>query len=120
MSVDYAIPGEAMTVLLVLSFLLLVLIALRYLSKAQKDASNNYDWHDLLMENGRASRAAHLMIGAFIVTTWHFVYYSVTGHMSEGYYGLYVAAWIAPVIARLVWNPNSSTSTITTTTTETK
>ena len=124
MKAEYIIPGEALTALLVLSFVLLVLVVLRYLGKAQADAGNGYDWHDLLMENGKASKAAHVMLGAFVVTTWHFVYYAVTNRLSEGYYAIYAGAWIAPVIARLIWNPTMATGqpvqTTTTTTTETK
>jgi hypothetical protein len=46
------------------------------------------------MENGRASKGAVIMLGAFAATTWFFVYYALTGRMTEGYFGLYSAAWI--------------------------
>lgn len=117
--------GE-LTALLGLSFLLLVLVTWRALSRAQCSTGDNYDWHDLLMENGKASKAAHVMLGAFITTTWFFVYYAIAGKMTEGYYAIYAASWIAPVVARLIWNPNvlptsmQAAQTTTTTTTETK
>lgn len=121
---EYTIPGTSLTILLVLSFLLLALAAWRELKRMQGTEGNGYDWHDLLMENGKASKAAHVMLGAFVTTTWFFVYYAIAGKMTEGYYGIYAASWIAPVVARLIWNPNAAATsgqqTTTTTTTETK
>ena len=57
------------------------------------------------MENGRASKGAVVLMGSFIATTWFFVYYALVGKMTEGYFGLYAAAWIAPVVARIITNP---------------
>ena len=115
MNDSYTIPGTSLTILLVLSFLLLALAVWRELKHMQASDGNGYDWHDLLMENGKASKAAHVMLGAFITTTWFFVYYAVAGKMTEGYYAIYAASWIAPVVARLIWNP-----ALAATTTETK
>lgn len=124
MTDTYTIPAASLTILLVLSFLLLALAVWRELKRMQATPDNSYDWHDLLMENGRASKAAHVMLGAFVTTTWFFVYYAIAGKMTEGYYGIYAASWIAPVVARLIWNPAAAQSvgaqTTTTTTTETK
>ena len=77
---------------------LLVLIAWRSLRKMHSDPAVNFDLRDLLMENGRVSKAAAVMMGSFAATTWFFVYYALNGKMTEGYLGLYVAAWIAPVV----------------------
>lgn len=121
----YTISVSTLRLLLALSFLLLVLVAWRELRRAQCSTSNGYDWLDLLMENGKASKAAHVMLGAFVTTTWFFVYYAIAGKMTEGYYAIYAGSWIAPVVARLIWNPNATAGiqqaqTTTTTTTETK
>ncbi len=118
MTIDRETFGLIFALLLVLSAIL-IWKSLRRLTSAP---DNGYDWQDLLMENGRASKAAHVMMGAFFVTTWHFIYYSLTGRMSEGYYGLYSAAWIAPVVLRMFSNngmqqaPTQTTTTTTTTT----
>ncbi len=105
MNSTVAMNSASLTTVLLLSFLLLVLIAWRMLHRMQCAADNTYDWRDLLMENGKASKPAHVMFGAFVATTWFFVYYAVTGKMTEGYFGIYVAAWIAPVVTRLIVNP---------------
>lgn len=100
MTIDPQTFGLIFALLIVLAALLIW----RSLRKLTMNANDDYDWRDLLMENGRASKAAHVMMGAFAVTTWHFIYYSLTGRMSEGYYGLYSAAWIAPVVVRMFAN----------------
>ena len=92
--------------------------------KAFNDANNEYNWHDLLMENGKASKAAHVMLGAFVATTWAFIYMTLTGKMDAVLFGVYSAAWIAPVVTRLVTNAPqaaapSAPAVTTTTTTET-
>lgn len=80
----------------------LVLVAVRTLRAWNSDSADPFDFRDLLMENGRASRGAVVMLGAFAATTWFFIYYTLTGKMTEGYFGLYSAAWIMPVVARML------------------
>jgi hypothetical protein len=98
---------------------LALVLTLRSWSRA---ADNPFHVRDLFMENGRASKGAVVLIGSFAATTWFFVFYSLTGRMTEGYFGLYAAAWIAPVVARMITNPAAAPapSVTTTTTTETK
>lgn len=91
-----------MAVVFGLIAVLVILIIWRSLSRLHRDCNSAFDLRDLLMENGRASKAAVVMMGAFAVTTWQFVYFSLNGKMTEGYAGIYVAAWIAPVVARLI------------------
>jgi hypothetical protein len=68
----------------------------RTLQRWSREDENPFELRDLFMENGRASKGAVIMLGAFAATTWFFVYYALTGRMTEGYFGLYSAAWIAP------------------------
>lgn len=78
---------------------LVIVVSLRRWSR---DEENPFDVRDLVMENGRASKGAVVLMGSFAATTWFFIYYSLTGRMTEGYFGLYSAAWIAPVVARML------------------
>jgi hypothetical protein len=64
--------------------------------------SNDFNVLDLLMENGRVSKAAFVMMGAFSLTSWMMVQLTLIGKMTEGYFGLYSAAWIAPVVVKLI------------------
>lgn len=112
----------AMTTVFGALAILVVLIITRTLRKWNANAANTFDVVDLFMENGRASKGAVVLMGAFFATTWFFIYYSLLGKMTEGYFGLYAAAWIAPVVARMIASAPSappSATTTTTTTTET-
>ena len=41
-------------------------------------------------------------MGAFGLTSWMMAELTLSGKMTEGYFGLYAAAWITPVVVRLV------------------
>lgn len=81
---------------------LVALLVVRTLHRWNADPNNPVRLTDLILENGRVSRGAVVMMGAFAATTWFFVYYALIGKMTEGYFGLYSAAWIAPVVARML------------------
>lgn len=55
----------------------------------------------LLGEDGRISKAACVMLGSFLMTTWVIVFLTYTGNLTEGYYTAYLAAWVAPTIAKV-------------------
>jgi hypothetical protein len=64
---------------------------------------------DLLMEGGRVSKVSFLVMGAFFVSSWLMLALQAAGKMTEGYFGLYAGAWVAPLIARLM---NASESAV--------
>lgn len=82
-----------------------VMISLR---RMHNDPTSTFDLRDLLMENGRVSKAAAVMMGSFAATTWAFVYLTLSGKLTEGLFGLYAATWIAPVISRLIKSNGSA------------
>lgn len=88
--------------------LLLALIALlmwRGLVRRNHASASQINLDDLLLgDDGKMSKAAVVMLGAFGVTTWMMVFLTLQGKMTEGYLGIYVAAWIAPTVTRLVTN----------------
>lgn len=87
-----------------LLFALLVVLVLLLLWRLHRDPAVSFNLLDLLLENGRVSKAACVMMGAFGVTTWQMVYFTLENRMTEGFLGIYVGAWIAPVVTRLVVN----------------
>lgn len=113
------IIGNRMQVVFALAAVAAALLIWRSLHVMHKAKDIDFDLRDLLMENGKVSKAACVMMGAFAATTWQFIYYTLNGKMTEGYLGIYVAAWIAPVVARLVSNNGASQQTTVTATTET-
>lgn len=70
--------------------------------RLHKDPTVDFNILDLLMENGRVSKAAVVMMGAFSLTSWMMIQLTLSKLMTEGYFGLYSAAWIAPVVVKLI------------------
>lgn len=110
--------GAFIFALLALIMILMVWQGMKHLHKTDE----SFDLRDLITENGRLSKGACVMMGAFGATTWQFIYFTLNGKMTEGYEVIYVAAWITPVVARLISReptPQSATVTTTTQTTST-
>lgn len=112
--------GHRMEVIFALAACLVALLIWRSLKKLHRDDNVQFDLRDLLMENGKVSKAACVMMGAFAATTWFFLYYAVTGRMTEGYFGLYGGFWITPVVARLIVQAKDGVASPAVVTTETK
>ena len=87
-----------MVIVLAIAVFLITVAAIRL----HQRADNDFNILDLLMENGRVSKAAVVMMGAFSLTSWMMVELTLIGKMAEGYFGLYAAAWIAPVVVKLI------------------
>lgn len=90
----------------VLALVLVGLVIARTLSTRDADAASRIDLDDLLLgEDGKLSKAAAVMLGAFLVTTWMMVWLTLREKMTEGYLAIYVAAWITPTVTKLVKGP---------------
>lgn len=84
---------------LILALILLVILwSLYRFHKGPKQ----FDLTDLLMENGRVSKIAVAFMLTLVVTTWMMAYMTLTKSITEGYFSIYVAAWIAPIVARII------------------
>jgi hypothetical protein len=102
----------------VLAFAVVWLI--RATIRRSRAADSLINIEDLLLgEDGRISKGAFVMIGAFLLTSWLMVYLTVADKMTEAYLGIYVGAWVAPTVAKLFssnappTNVASSTTVIT-------
>jgi hypothetical protein len=73
--------------------------------QAHKNPLVDFNVFDLLMENGRVSKVACMVLGSFIMTTWMMVHLTIHDKMTEGYMTTYMAAWIAPLIAKMFVQP---------------
>lgn len=69
--------------------------------KAQRDTSNVFNLFDLIMENGRLSRAGVAFMAVLCITSWAFVRAVLDGKMNEGYFTSFGAMWVAPLIAKM-------------------
>lgn len=103
-----------------LTLLLFGLVALGvWFWRVHKNPAIDFDFFDLILENGRISRIASVFIGSFAMTTWMMVRLTVDGKMTEGYFTTYSAAWIVPIVAKL-FSPQASAGTTTVSTTSIK
>jgi uncharacterized membrane protein len=98
-----------------------VLVILWTLERRSRSNESNFHFDDLLLdENGKTSKPACVMFGSFVVTTWVIVFLAANEKLTEGYFGAYIAAWVAPVVAVIIKGPpvqqTSSTTKIETTT----
>lgn len=89
-----------MLVVLVLGGLFVVLSFWR----AHRKPGFDFDAFDLIMENGKVSRLALWYNLAGAVSTWVIVDLQMKGKLTEGMFGLWLGAWVGPIIARLVFN----------------
>ena len=94
----YGFRLDWMVVALIVSLLAVIVI----LYRVQRNPDNRFDLLDLLMDNGRLSRVAFAFIGSFAVTNWVIVTLTLNGKLTEGYLTIYVAAWVAPLVTRIL------------------
>lgn len=92
------------TKILMIAALILVIIAIIFvLIKRDRSTTSLINLEDLLIgDDGKLSKAAAVMMGAFAMTTWLMVYLALNSKMTEGYLAIYVGAWIAPTVTRLI------------------
>jgi hypothetical protein len=85
---------------------------------AHKSKSMVFNAFDLLMENGRVSKIAVAFMLVLLVSTWVIVDQQINGKLTEGLFGLWLTAWVTPLVAKVVFaktEPPGTTSTSTTT-----
>jgi len=84
---------------------LVVVIGLvcRLLFNRDKDSASKVNFDDLFLgDDGKMSKAAIVMIGSFLMTTWIMVHLTMIDKMSEGYLTIYGGLWIIPVVTKLI------------------
>jgi hypothetical protein len=72
---------------------LIVGLGLAILWNFHRDRANQVDLKDLICHDGQVNEVKVTRFGAFVVSTWGFVYLILDGHFSEWYFGGYMAAW---------------------------
>jgi len=88
----------------VLIFFIVWLIAATM--RRSRDPHSLLSIEDLLLgDDGRISKTATVMFGAFLLTTWMMIYMLSADKMTEGYMTIYVGAWVAPAVAKIVSAP---------------
>ena len=83
------------------ALLIVALVILWSFYRAQRNPNFQFDLFDLLLENNKVSRIAFAFMTTLGCTTFMMIRLTIDGKLTEGYFGLYSAAWIAPIIAKL-------------------
>lgn len=81
-----------------------VVLAVYSFWRAHQRTDFDFNAFDLLMENGRVSRTATLFVLAGLVSTWVIVNKELNGTLTEGFFGLWLTAWVGPLMMAMVQN----------------
>ena len=90
------------------------------LERRNKDRASRIHLDDLLIgTDGKVSKAAFVMHGSFVVTTWIVVFQTLNKTLTDTTFAAYVGVWVVPAVTALVKGPSpnaTSETTITQTT----
>lgn len=107
-----AIIGKTTFLTLALAFWLLV--SLLFLLSAQR-RSKTFTLLDLVTgDNGRASMSKFGQCGAFVISSWGFVFLVEAGSLSEWYYGTYMVAWTGTSLLNKMIDQRAGAKSVTT------
>lgn len=115
-------PREWMLVALAVMAVAIVLSFWR----AHRNVAVQFNALDLIMVDGKVDRIATVFMIAFAVSTWVIVDMEIKGKLDAGVLGLWLGAWVGPLVAKMVFGKNempgttSSSTTLVQQTTEVK
>lgn len=82
---------------------IMVVVVFCTLSITSRNRNNSFRAADLLIgDDGKASKAAVIMFGAFAITSWIMVYLTTAGRLEQGYFIGYCAIWATPAVTVLI------------------
>lgn len=77
---------------------MIVIFAVILLIIWHRDSHSRIDLTDLLCKDGHLDEKKFTRFGAWIVSTWGFVYLMLDGKFTEWYFAGYMAIWVGNVI----------------------
>jgi len=84
--------------------------------RAHKRADIVFDFFDLIMVNGKVDKIAVAFMLVLGVSTWVIIDQQIKGRLSGEMFGLWLTAWVAPLVAKVVFGKNEVPSIMTSTT----
>lgn len=87
---------------------LVVVFAVAILYAWHRDSHSKIDLTDLICHNDRLDEKKFTRFGAWIVSTWGFVYLMLDGKFTEWYFTGYMAIWVGNVIVDKYVNNNNN------------
>ena len=91
-SINKVQVGMGVLLSLVVCFLLLLLLVWH------RNSRNDIDLKDLVCRDGRLDEKKFTRFGAWIVSTWGFVYMIMDGKFTEWYFVGYMGVWVTNAI----------------------
>ena len=93
-----------------LMYLILAVVivgGLIFLWKINNDNSNPLKLTDLITTNGRINERKFCRFGAWVVSTWGFIYFVVDHNLSIEYFSIYISVWAAnALVGKAINNRN--------------
>lgn len=94
---------------------LVILVIVWSLERRSKNTASQIHLDDLLLgADGKASKAAFVMGGSFVVTTWVVIFETLNKSLSDITFAAYVGAWVVPAVTVLIKGPSPNTTSETT------
>lgn len=85
--------------------LLIVLFILRSLEIRSKSRQSQFFVDDLLIgPDGKASKAAIVMFGSFVLTSWVIIFQTLSKTLTDLTFAAYVTAWVVPAVTNAITN----------------
>ena len=94
---------ETMHLILACAFLLIAVSFWR----AHKTPGFDFNAFDLVMNKGKVDKIALSYMLVLALSSWIMIDLQVNGKMTEGYFGIYIGAWIAPLVSKVVFNKDA-------------
>ena len=83
---------------------------------AHRNKASTFDALDLIMVDGKLDRIATVFMIAFAVSTWVIVDLQIKGKLDSGIFGIWMASWVGPLVAKMVFGKNDMPSVTSSTT----
>jgi hypothetical protein len=86
------------------AILVLAIIAILWgLERRDKNIASKIHLDDLLIgTDGKASKAAFVMGGSFVVTSWIVIFQTLNKSLSDLTFAAYIGAWVVPAVTALI------------------
>jgi hypothetical protein len=98
---------DFMSVFLIFLFFVVAYNIVRWLYKLNKDKNNTIYFVDLITVNGRLNERKVCRFGAWLISTWGFMFLILNNQLSEWYFVGYMGAWVAnALIGKAIKDPN--------------
>jgi hypothetical protein len=93
---------ETMHIILAVAFALIA-ISFWY---AQKKPFFQFDAFDLIMTDGKVDKIALSYMLVLALSSWIMVDLQINSKMTEGYFAIFIGAWITPLVSKVVFGKN--------------